>query len=435
MYSLKVFLLFGTSVLLFHSIEFTSAKNWAVIVVGLDYYRYTYAYEAMAYKQYNDLVKNGYDPENIIVISPDTAAFNRRNPLPGLIAYAYDKEDFSADTPVNQYENVPIDYSDDNLEMQHFFQILSGETNSNLTALGSGRVVKSGPNDNIFLYMHTIGWNGFFLLFDDILYTDKFIPFIEEMAAAKAFKSMFIFMHASYSGSMFDNYMETDLNIMTYALGGRYNVFSMCHWNKWLKVYTSTCQAFEHFTYMDKAIAKNGAKETVLDLYAGSGLMSYDEEIVHNLYGDFRLLQKPIKEFYGHKMKNSQPLTTAEIVQMKNEIKDQIKHSNTSIIKLLTEDEISDTEKDRVEKSMNKVVIESIKNTKIPRNVVNDESPMEKLPLKKFGCYRSAIETMRSKCLTKESRFLFLKYASRFAKLCSFNVPQEKIVSAIKSAC
>lgn len=60
---------------------------------------------------------------------------------------------------------------------------------------------------------------------------------------------------------------------------------------------------------MSQAIAKNGAKETILDLYAGSGLTSLDEEGVHNLYGEFDLIMKPIKEFYGPKMKNSQPLT------------------------------------------------------------------------------------------------------------------------------
>lgn len=37
-----------------------------------------YSLQAMAYKQYNDLVKNGYDPENIIVISPDSAAYHSR---------------------------------------------------------------------------------------------------------------------------------------------------------------------------------------------------------------------------------------------------------------------------------------------------------------------------------------------------------------------
>lgn len=30
--------------------------------------------------------------------------------MPGLIAYAYDKGEFSADSPVNQYENVEVDY-------------------------------------------------------------------------------------------------------------------------------------------------------------------------------------------------------------------------------------------------------------------------------------------------------------------------------------
>ncbi|KAK7598237.1 hypothetical protein V9T40_006472 [Parthenolecanium corni] len=380
-----------------------------------------YSLQAMAYKQYNDLVKNGYDPENIIVISPDSAAYHSRNPMPGLIAYAYEKGEFSADSPINQYENVPIDYSA-LISPEEFHQILAGQANVNLTALGTGRVVKTGPNDNLFLYMHTIGSEGLFLLNNRyIMFTERFIPFIEELAASKAFKNMYIFMHATDSGSMFDNYMETNLRIIAYSMGGRYNEFSMCHWNKYLKAYTSTCQAFEHFAYLDKASAKNGAKETMLDLYAGSGLTSLDEEIVHNLYGDFDLLRKPIKEFYGPKMKNSQPLTPTEITQLKKQIKDEIKNKGPSITKALTETEVPTKEQDRVEESINKIIMESIKNTKIPRPVVNER--VQRLPLKKFSCYRNAIETMRSKCLTEKA----MAY-KQYNNLVASGIPPENII-------
>lgn len=63
---------------------------------------------------------------------------------------------------------------------------------------------------------------------------------------------------------------------------------------------------------------------------------------------------------------------------------------------------------ERVDNSMNKVISESIKNTKIPRNIVNER--VEFLPLKKFDCYRNALETMRSKCLTEKVGFVLIFY-------------------------
>lgn len=433
MNSIKLFLLFGASILLCNTIDVILAKNWAVILVGLNYYTYTYGFEAMAYKHYNDMVRNGVDPENIIVISPDTAAYHPNNPMPGLVAYAYDKGEFSAETPVNQYENVVVDYKGYDMTMDQFFQILTGNFTVNLTDIGSGRVLKTGPTDTIFLYIHTIGYEGIYLLNNrHLLWTDKMIPVLEEMSEMKKFKKMFIYMHASYSGAMFDNYMDTDKKILVYSMGGRYNEFTMCHMNKHLMAYTSSCQAFEHLSYLDKAIAKNGAKETVLDLYSGSGLTSYDMEVVHNLYGDFSLARMPIKEFYGPKMKNSQPVTPTEISKLKKEAEKQHK-TGKSITKMLINEETSAQERERVDNSMNKVISESIKNTKIPRNIVNER--VEFLPLKKFDCYRNALETMRSKCLTEKSQFLYLKHAPQLAKLCSLNVSKDKIVSAIESAC
>lgn len=51
----------------------------------------------------------------------------------------------------------------------------------------------SGPNDNIFLYFNTVGYAGLFLLPDDTLYADQFIPFIEELAASKSFKNVTLY--------------------------------------------------------------------------------------------------------------------------------------------------------------------------------------------------------------------------------------------------
>lgn len=47
----------------------------------------------------------------MIIFNHEGTSISFRNPMPGLIAYAYEKGEFSADSPINQYENVPIDYS------------------------------------------------------------------------------------------------------------------------------------------------------------------------------------------------------------------------------------------------------------------------------------------------------------------------------------
>ncbi|KAK7598239.1 hypothetical protein V9T40_006474 [Parthenolecanium corni] len=491
--------------------------------------------KAMAYKQYNNLVKYGYDPENIIVISANNVAFARRNPLPGLIAYAYTNEEFSADSPVNQYENVPIDYAGWAIEKNGAKEtVLDLYSGSGLTSLDEevvhnlygdfdlivkpikefyGRKMKNSQPLTVrhrdFSFYNPIPtvYNNFGLFQQtEIMQLKKevreetkhkndtsIIKLLTEDEVSKQEQDRVekrmnkIVMESIKNTKISKNVVNERVHHLPLKKFGCYrnaitSVRSKCLTKKAMayKQYNDLVKngydpeniivispdvvaynpknpmpglvAYAHtkgefsadspvnqyedvrIDYTGAAIEKNGAKETVFDLYAGSGLTSFDEEIVHNLYGDYDLLEKPIKEFYGLKMKNSQPLTPTEIMQLKRKVREETKHKHkTSILKFLTEDEVPKEEQDRVEENMNKIVLESIKNTKISKKIVNER--VQQLPMKKFDCYRNAVEKMRSKCLTKKSHYLFLKYASKFAKLCSLNVPEGKILSAIESAC
>lgn len=127
---------------------------------------------------YQILKKGGLKDENIIVLMYDDIAHNSENPTPGIIINKPNGPDVYAGVPKvaflfltnyisnrsfeKPYENQEKyvkeimdviyfqDYTKSHTNAKNLYAVLLG----NKTALtgGSGKVVKSGPNDNIFVY-------------------------------------------------------------------------------------------------------------------------------------------------------------------------------------------------------------------------------------------------------------------------------------------
>lgn len=78
-------------------------------------------------------------------MSYNDVANNKLNPFPGTL---FNKP--SGNKPgVNVYNNCVIDYTGASVTPSNFIAILEG--NSSATVGGNGRVLKSGPNDTVFL--------------------------------------------------------------------------------------------------------------------------------------------------------------------------------------------------------------------------------------------------------------------------------------------
>ncbi|KAF8068468.1 hypothetical protein N665_1149s0005 [Sinapis alba] len=177
--------------------------RWAVLVAGSNEYE-NYRHQADICHAYQILRKGGLKDENIIVFMYDDIAFNPKNPRRGVIINRPDGEDV--------YQGVPKDYTGEAVNVDNFFSVILGNE-SGVTG-GSGKVVKSGPNDNIFIYYADHGASGFLSMpIGEGLYAEDFIKVLEKMHMLNRYKKMVIYIEACESGSMFEELLKTNLNI------------------------------------------------------------------------------------------------------------------------------------------------------------------------------------------------------------------------------
>ncbi|KAH0880161.1 hypothetical protein HID58_067555 [Brassica napus] len=175
--------------------------RWAVLIAGSSYY-YNYRHQADICHAYQVLRKGGLKDENIIVFMYDDIAFNPENPRPGVIINRPDGGDV--------YEGVPKDYTEEAVNVKNFYNVILGNE-SGITG-GSGKVVKSGPNDSIFIYYADHGAPA--MPDGEDIHAKDFIKVLEKMHKLKRYKKMVIYVEACESGSMFEGILKTSLNIL-----------------------------------------------------------------------------------------------------------------------------------------------------------------------------------------------------------------------------
>ncbi|KAL2902620.1 Vacuolar-processing enzyme [Bienertia sinuspersici] len=183
------------------------AKNWALLIAtsnGYDNYRH----QADVCHAYQLLRRNGLADENIIVFMYDDIAFHQRK--------------------------------GDAVNPNNFFAVLSGDA-TRING-GSGKVLNSGPDDQIFLYWSGHGADG--MLGNRKILAEDLVDALWQKAASKSFDTMLIYAESCFSGSMFSR-LPTNLNIyVTTAANENENSYAThCYVDK---VFDDVCLADEY---------------------------------------------------------------------------------------------------------------------------------------------------------------------------------------------
>jgi len=174
-------------------------QNWAVLIAGSDGW-YNYRHQADVCHAYQILHSHGIPDERIIVFMQDDIANNEKNPFPGKLFNG----PLSYEEPRNGpevYHDVPKDYTGQDFTEDAVYDVLMGRT----PASGSGKTLKSGSNDNIFIYYTDHGSEGLSALPCTAcgLLATKVNEALKSMQAKRMFNKMLIYWESCHSGSMF----------------------------------------------------------------------------------------------------------------------------------------------------------------------------------------------------------------------------------------
>lgn len=184
------------------SVTLCKHGNWAVLVAGSK--GQNYRHQADVYHAYNILIKNGFDKDHIILFAYDDIAYHIGNPLQGEVFNKGEGEDV--------YQKVVIDYKGIDVSAQNYLNVIKGNKET-MKGIGSGRVLESTDNDNVFMYFSDHGSDGLVAFpEEDYLLADELLNALKEMRQKKMYNQLVYFMEACYSGSMFEQ-LPKDLNI------------------------------------------------------------------------------------------------------------------------------------------------------------------------------------------------------------------------------
>jgi len=221
MRSMKLILI-SALILLFASVgEAAQGQNYAVLVAGSNGY-YNYRHQSDICHAFHVLTDKGQIPaENIIVFMYDDIANNPSNPFPGTLINHPNGSDV--------YHGVTKDYIGAAVTPQNFLAVLAG--NKTGVSGGSGRVLPSGPNDNVFVYFSDHGATGLVAFPSEYLYAKDLIATLKQMHDNKKYKQLVFYLEACESGSMFNGLLPPNISIYATTASTPDQSSYACYWD------------------------------------------------------------------------------------------------------------------------------------------------------------------------------------------------------------
>lgn len=189
-------------------VSFVAADNWAVLVAGSEGW-WNYRHQADICHAYQVLHSHGISDDHIIVFMYDDIAQNTENPFPGKIF-----NHPSSGPGKDVYAGVPKDYTGKDVTPQNFLKVLEGDEAA-MASIGSHKVLKSGPEDRVFIFFSDHGSSGLIAFPDGAgyLYANELMATLKKMNEKKMYKELVFYLEACFSGSMFENLLDPSLHI------------------------------------------------------------------------------------------------------------------------------------------------------------------------------------------------------------------------------
>merc|ERR1711970_1095978 len=175
---------------------------WVLLVAGSNGW-FNYRHQADVCHAYQIVHAHGVPDDHIIVMMYDDIAYNKENPTPGKV--------INKPNGTDVYHGVPKDYICNNVRPDVFLKVLQGEHVDGSS--GSGKTLKSGPNDNVFVYFTDHGAKGLVAFGQDILKATELNLAIKKMYTEKKYKKMVFYVEACESGSMFKGLLDPTMNV------------------------------------------------------------------------------------------------------------------------------------------------------------------------------------------------------------------------------
>lgn len=274
--------------------EQSTGVHWALIVAGSNGW-YNYRHQADACHAYHVVRNHGIPPERIILMMYDDIAQNPSNPTKGIIINHPGGSDV--------YAGVITDYKGKDVTPENFLAALSGKA-ERLKGVGSGKVIKSGPNDHIFVYFTDHGATGIIAFPSDELHARDFMDTIMSMHSSKKYAQMVLYIEACESGSMFEDLLPQNISVFATTAANSHESSYACYYDDKRGTYLGDWYSVN---WMEDSDKKNLNVETLQEQYDVVRKLTNTSHVME--YGDLKIAKQPVADFQSEKTgKNVEPI-------------------------------------------------------------------------------------------------------------------------------
>ncbi|GAB1608010.1 legumain-like [Argonauta hians] len=407
--------------------------HWALLVAGSNSW-YNYRHQSDVCHAYQVLHKNGIPDERIVVMMFDDIANNRKNPTPGKIVNHPNGTDV--------YEGVPKDYIGFDVTPKTFLNVLQGKK-AELNGRGSGKVIASGPNDNVFVYFADHGAPGIIAFPEEYLHASQLHSAIMNMHTQKKYKEMVFYIEACESGSMFPG-LPKDINVFATTAANDKESSYACYFDKDRETYLGDVYSVCWLENSDKVSLSSESLQQQFKIVKKETNTSHVQE-----FGDMAMRNMKLSAFQGDKPSGNGLVMTEDQVEATQqrfnpsnsvdarEVKLSILQHRVQLAKTPEEKEEAIKELEE-EYSIRSKVEETFH--QIVKGASADVEQMSKIfftthqPLF-TSCYEEAVDHLHDSCLEFQNHEFVLARLRLLHNLCMENIPIETITTSIDKVC
>lgn len=275
-------------------------KHWVVIVAGSNGW-YNYRHQADACHAYQIIHRNGIPDEQIIVMMYDDIANNEENPTPGIV--------INRPNGTDVYKGVPKDYTGEDVTPENFLAVLRGDEEA-VKGKGSGKVLKSGPRDHVFVYFTDHGATGILVFPNEDLHVKDLNKTIRYMYEHKMYQKMVFYIEACESGSMM-NHLPDDIDVYATTAANPNESSYACYYDEERSTYLGDWYSVN---WMEDSDVEDLTKETLHKQYH---LVKSHTNTSHVMqYGNKSISTMKVMQFQGMKHRASSPISMPPVTHL-----------------------------------------------------------------------------------------------------------------------
>jgi legumain len=238
--------------------------------------------------------KFGIPDKQVIVMQYDDIAKDPENPFPGQV---FNKPTAAGTPGVDVYAGCKKDYTGAAVTPEMFVAVMTGDSSKT----GGRPVLRSGPNDRVFIFFTDHGGTGIIAFPDgSLMSSTTLIGAINQMFAQKMYSHLVFYMEACESGSMFEGLIKPNLGV--YVTTASNAVESS--WGTYCppddqvngKNINSCLGDLYSINWMENADAK-GPTETLQDQFTDVRTKTTQSHVMQ--YGDLTWTSEPIGNYLG----------------------------------------------------------------------------------------------------------------------------------------